>query len=181
MKRTSLRLGLFLVLASLTCFARAAPITLTGELTTDDFLATDLYGTFYYDLYEISNFSASSVLVDLTLRATTPLTPWLAYWATQVLPVPSWQSPNDLYVSALWLGPASDPGPGASITVPQFTLSTGSTYQLAVGSFFLQRERRQARPLQPYAGCHRHPEQPDSHPDAPRVTRLGYRRHRRLA
>ncbi|MCH7225493.1 choice-of-anchor tandem repeat NxxGxxAF-containing protein [Haloferula sp. A504] len=113
--------------------ARASVQNINGELTPSDFLATDSTSkTFYYDLYELSNPTASSVTVTLTIDAGALLRPWAAYWSTPLLPTPDWESPTDIYSAAD--NTQSSATPGDTISFASFSLPAGATYQLAVAT-----------------------------------------------
>jgi hypothetical protein len=104
---------------------------ISGEIKIDDLLATDEDGLFQYDYYNFVNSDSSSVMVDISLTAGSGLSPFLYYWFSEVLPVPNWLTPTNLFVLP---GGTAGNGSASEISVPSFTLASGGILQIAVTS-----------------------------------------------
>ena len=125
--------NLIVLLVSVLVMASANAVTINGELTTSDFLATDTFGTFYYDVFEISNTSALSTNVDVSLSAVAPLKPYMAYWIDPVLPAANFESPIDLYALAADIQLSFVAGDTISFATT-ILLAAGATLQMAVAT-----------------------------------------------
>lgn len=98
-----------------------------GTLTENDFLATDVTGSFYYDAFELRNDSGSQTTVTVSLFSG-EFGPWLGAWLQNVLPNPYWD--DNFYIAAAAYDSAIGPG---SVSI-SFVLGANALAQLAVAT-----------------------------------------------
>jgi hypothetical protein len=132
MKCKSSSAALACIVVFFSCWVSVVNATIiSGEIKIDDLLATDEDGLFQYDYYNFVNSDSSSVMVDISLTAGSGLSPFLYYWFSEVLPVPNWLTPTNLFVLP---GGTAGNGSASEISVPSFTLASGGILQIAVTS-----------------------------------------------